>query len=270
MKTGVFCRLLSCVLVLSGCVQFPDEPWVSKIKDLRSKDESAWSLKYDYKGRLFAYGRTPIEYSENEIHIGRVDWIYRSEQLLSADYFFSEGEVFRSEARCKWVTDSIDVEIWKEVDYQLSGDTIKIEATSFSIPDHHFLHQSYAQYVYNEDGNLGEVISRYVGSHHETSFCHSYYNYDRNVSYRSNLNMQSFFIEMDGPDVFFFFLLDMDRKFKEKKLPTRIRYCVDKGKAFYQADGLYLLDGDRLLHGEVVSDDTKVKTRMGFEYFEED
>lgn len=267
MKTGVFCRLLGLVLVLSGCMQTSNVPRVSKIEDLKRSNATVWPLQYDYKGRLIMYGHTSIEYGENEIRIGRMDWDYRGEQLLSAAYFFSEGEVFRSEAHCLLFTDTVRTEVWKEVDYQLCGDTVKMESTYLSIPDRHPLKQIYAQYVYDKDGNLGEIISRYVGTNHETTACHSYYFYDHHISCRSNLNMQSFFIDVEGPDAFFFFLLDMDRKTKGHKLPNRIRYCVNHGKAVYTADGLYQMDGDEMIRGEIISDEVRVRVRMGFEYF---
>jgi hypothetical protein len=78
--------------------------------------------------------------------------------------------------------------------------------------------------------------------------------------------MQSFFIDAEGPDIFFFLLLDMDGKFKEHKLPTRIEFCVNQGKAVYLADGLYQMDNESLVRGEVLSDDVKLKVRVEFEY----
>lgn len=266
MKIKVFSGLLGLFFALSSCGDSSDQIRVVKIKDLRRVEEAVWRLNYDSSGRLSAYGKTPVEYGENEIRIGRMDWDYRGEQLLSVDFFFSKDEVLRSEARCLWVTDSTEMEVKKEVDYQLCGDTIDMEITYYSVPEHRFLKQIYSQYVYNEEGNLAEVISRYIHANREESSCHSYYNYDLNISYESNLNMQSFFIDAEGPDIFFFLLLNMDGKFKERKLPTRIQYCVNHGKAQYWADGLYQMDNESLVRGEVVSDDVKLKVRVEFEY----
>lgn len=266
MKIKVFSGLLILFFALSSCGNLSEQIRVIKIRDLKRGEEAVWRLDYDSKGRLSAYGKTPIEYGENEIRIGRMDWDYRGEQLLSVDYFFTNDEVLRSEARCLWVTDSTEMEVKKEVDYQLCGDTIDMEITYYSVPEHLLLKQIYSQYVYNEDGNLAEVISRYIHTDRRESSCHSFYNYDLNISYESNLNMQSFFVDAEGPDIFFFLLLDMDGKFKEHKLPTRIEFCVNQGKAVYLADGLYQMDNESLVRGEVLSDDVKLKVRVEFEY----
>lgn len=266
MKIKVFSGLLILFFALSSCGNLSEQIRVIKIRDLKRGEEAVWRLDYDSKGRLSAYGKTPIEYGENEIRIGRMDWDYRGEQLLSVDYFFTNDEVLRSEARCLWVTDSTEMEVKKEVDYQLCGDTIDMEITYYSVPEHLLLKQIYSHYVYNEDGNLAEVISRYIHTDRHESSCHSFYNYDLNISYESNLNMQSFFIDAEGPDIFFFLLLDMDGKFKEHKLPTRIEFCVNQGKAVYLADGLYQMDNESLVRGEVLSDDVKLKVRVEFEY----
>ncbi len=268
MKTRVLGWLFGGILVLSSCKYGTDEVRVTKIKDLKRMEAAVWHLDYDYKGRLSAYGNTPIEYGRNEIRIGRMDWDYRGEQLLSAAYFFSGGEVFRSEARCLWMTDSSEVEVCKEVDYEICGDTIKMESTYLSVSDRHPVRQVFARYIYDEEGNLKEIISRYVNADRETSACHSYYNYDKNVQCTSNLNMQAYFVDVEGPDVFFYLLLKMGDKFQGQKLPNRIHYCVNHGKSEYDAEGLYRLDGEWLDKGEVISDDTKLKARLEFSYSE--
>ena len=79
------------------------------------------------------------------------------------------------------MTDSSEVEVCKEVDYEICGDTIKMESTYLSVPDRHPVRQVFARYIYDEEGNLKEIISRYVNADRETSACHSYYNYDKNV-----------------------------------------------------------------------------------------
>ena len=128
-------------VALSSCGDLSNQIRVVKIKDLRRTEEAVWRLDYDDKGRLSTYGKTPIEYKEDEIRIGKMDWDYRGEQLLSVNYFFSNDEVLRSEARCIWITDSTEFEVKKEVDYLLCGDTINMEITYFSVPEHRFLKQ---------------------------------------------------------------------------------------------------------------------------------
>lgn len=268
MKTSVLGWLFGSIFVLSSCKSGTDGARVTKIMDLKRMEVAVWHLDYDYRGRLSAYGNTPVEYGRNEIRIGRMDWDYRGEQLLSAAYFFSMGEVFRSEARCLWMTDSSEVEVYKEVDYEMCGDTIKMESTYLSVPDGHPVRQVFTRYVYDDGGNLKEIISRYVKANHETSACHSYYSYDKNVQCTSNLNMQAYFVDAEGPDTFFYLLLRMADKFRGQKLPNRIHYCVNHGKSMYDADGLYRLDGELLDKGEVISDDIKLKARLEFGYSE--
>lgn len=268
MKNKVFYWLFGMILLSGGCMESSDQVWVSKVKDLKKIDEAVWHLEYDNNGRLVKYGRTPIEYDTHEIRIGRMDWDYRGEQLLSATYYLSGENVYRSDARCLVITDSMNIEVEKEVDYEFCGDTIKTAVTYFSIPNHRLIRQVLAQYVYNEAGNLIEVISRYTDSKRSTSACHSYYYYDKNVSCISNLNMLSFFVHTEGPDAFFFLLLHLDRKSQIQKLPTYIRYCVNHGKEVYIAEGLYRLEDDLLVHGEVISNEVKLKSRLDFEYAE--
>lgn len=37
------------------------------------------------------------------------------------------------------------------------------------------------------------------------SSCHTYYNYDNNINYQANLNLQAYVIDYDGVDSFFYF-----------------------------------------------------------------
>lgn len=268
MKMKVYSWLFGSVFLLSSCMKLPNHTWVSAIKDLKGEEVAVWHLGYDYKGRLVNYGNTPIVYDNNEVRIGKMDWDYKGEQLLSATYYLSSGEVFRSEAKCLWLSDSTDLEVLKEVDYQYSGDTILMESTYRTYDDHLFLRHILTEYVYNIEGNLAEIMSQYVDADGKTSACHNFYSYEGNIRYESNLNLQSFFIDAEGTDSFFFFLLNMDGKFSEKKLPTRIRFCENHGKAVYVADGLYRLDGELPTKAEVISDGLKLKARLEFEYFE--
>lgn len=269
MKRGVLGLLLGSVLVLGSCMDSYDGLKLAKFKDLKRSWTAEWHLKYDHRDRLTEFGHTPIEYGVGKVQIGKMDWDYRGEQLLSATYFFSWGKVSRCEAHCLWVTDSTEVEVRKEVSYRTCGDTIKTEATYWSVPDGHPLRQVYTQYVYNQEGSLTEVISRYEDAERGHSVCHSYYSYVNNVSYRSNLDMKAFFLDAEGPDGFFFLLLDMDRKHKAQKLPDRIIHCMDHGKAKYMADAMFRTQGDYIDRAEVVSDDMKLKARMEFGYYPE-
>lgn len=268
MKNSVFYWLFGSLFVLGSCMESSDQVRVSKIRDLKRSDEALWNLEYDDRGRLTAYGDTPIQYDKDEIRIGRMNWDYGGEQLLSATYFLSDGEVSRSNALCLLVTDTAKLEVQKEVDYLWCGDTIKMESNYWSVSDNSFVKQILSEYVYDDEGSLVEIISCYTGAGRQTSTCHSYYNYDNNVSCNSNLSLRSFFVNAEGADAFFFFLLNMDRKLDVGKLPTRIRYCVNHGEAVYMADGLYKLDDKLLVRGEVISDDIKLKARLDFEYTE--
>ncbi len=270
MKIRVVFGLLTSVLVLSNCMTSPKKTWVTEIKDMRGEHPMSWQMQYDVQGRLSEYGHTPISYAVNEIRIGETNWTHQKERLLSATFSYSQGKVSHSEARCLWIEDSSETEVIKVVDYTYAGDTVRMKAHYQTLPDNRFFRKVSAEYIYDPEGNLSEIISRYTDMNEEESACHSYYTYVGNIDYEANLNLQSFFTDVEGADAFYFFLLNMNGSAYGKKLPTHIRYCVNHGTATYTADGLYQLTEDFLKYGETISYDRKVKARLEFSYYPED
>ena len=253
---------------LGGCTETPDGAWVSKITDLKGDTKAVWHLNYDRNGRLVRYGNTKIDYEDGKIHVGRMAWRNPTEELESATFFFSQGSVLRSEARCRLCEGEARKEFLKETDYLERGDTIRTDIRYSDIGDGHIFRRGTVCYVYNADGNLSEVIARYWDEEKgEDEACHSYYDYKNNIRYKSNLNLEPFFVDVEGTDTFFYFLLGLGRRTREKRLPDGIRYCINHGEAAYVADGLYRLDGDQPTRAEVVSDNLKLKARLEFEYF---
>ena len=122
-----------------------------------------------------------------------------------------------------------------------------------------------AKYAFDTHNRLTDVISTYSdgGGNHK---CHCYYEYNANIHYDSNLNLQAFVVEREGLDTFFYLLLNLGNRKTQGALPEHIRHCVNQGKAVYVADGLYCLEGDIPTRAEVISLQAELKARFEFEH----
>ena len=123
-------------------------------------------------------------------------------------------------------------------------------------------------------------MSRYIHSEGDESACHSYFYYNNNLNYESNLNMQAFYADCEGLDTYFFFLLNESPTHATRALlgfggnesfalPNYIRHCVNHGKATYVAEALYRMEGEQPVRMEIISEEIKLKARFEFVYYDE-
>ena len=73
------------------------------------------------------------------------------------------------------------------------------------LPDYRFLKKVQGKYVFDQLGRLKEVMTVFTEANDSVSSCHTYYNYDNNINYQANLNLQAYVIDYDGVDSFFYF-----------------------------------------------------------------
>ena len=259
--------IIGLVGLLHSCVEYPTNTWVEEVKNMTLEITEEWNLEYDYKGRLIRYGNVPIQYAKNRIDIGTMDSDGKKEKMYSAVFLFSEEKGWYSECRIRM--DSIVSDVVKRTEYFVKGDTLVMNSVYQNIKDSSFVRNSLNQYVYDTKGRLIDVIYHIVNMKGEKTACHSFFDYKCNIGCESNLNLQAYWIDCIDWDTFFFFLLNLCPHEGNKALPNGIRHCVNHGKAMYEADGLYRLDGERLVRMEIVSNDVKLKARYEFAYFAE-
>lgn len=264
--------LSACLAILAvlfpKCVKYPEKDWVKIVTDMKDTKES-WYLEYDYKGRLAQYGETPIDYLDDQIVVGEMGWISQKEKLIEATYDLSDGKIVRCVSRNLINIDSVWVEVKKHIHYRWEKDTLFMDSQFYSAKDNRLLRTVAARYVYDSQHRLTDVMSRYIHSEGDESACHSYFYYNNNLNYESNLNMQAFYADCEGLDTYFFFLLNESPTHATRALPNYIRHCVNHGKATYVAEALYRMEGEQPVRMEIISEEIKLKARFEFVYYDE-
>lgn len=256
--------------LFSSCVNYPQETWVVKVTDMKSKAEEKWGLKYDYKGRLVHYGNTAIHYAEDHISVGYMEWDRKKEKMFSATYFLQDGKVERSESYGMMKQDSVEMEAYKKSIFRWKEDSLFIQSYYRHVSDNRLLRMVDACYIYDKQHRLVEIVSRYYnGQGKEESACHSYMDYEMPIKYVANLNLCAYIADYDELDIFLFFLINLDVRSDSNVLPNRIRHCVNHGTATYIADALYRLEGEKVIHLELISEQVELKERLEFMYYQE-
>ena len=82
------------------------------------------------------------------------------------------------------------------------------------------------KYVFDQLGRLKEVMTVFTEANDSVSSCHTYYNYDNNINYQANLNLQAYVIDYDGVDSFFYFLLNLGQLRNRTALPLSLIHIV--------------------------------------------
>ena len=100
----------------------------------------------------------------------------------------------------------------------------------------------------------------------DVSSCHTYYNYDNNINYQANLNLQAYVIDYDGVDSFFYFLLNLGQLRNRTALPNDIGYCMNHGLSTYNVHANYRLDDENPVRIEVLYNYTKLLSRIDLSY----
>ena len=265
-KTLVAVMLAALVIGMWDCVTYPDNTWLVEVTDKKSGIED-WELEYDYKGRLVRYGNMPITYARGSVLIHFVRDDEPQDGMISAFFRLCDGRACKSEVRCLVEKDSTEVKAHKITEYEWHGDTLVMSSVWRSAENGCLLRKSEARYVYDTENRLTEAITSSTDAEGKEASCHSYYEYGNNIRYTANLNLQAFFVDREGWDAFFFFLLNMSGRPQAFALPNRIRHCVNHGDAMYIADGLYRLEGERPVRLEIISEEAKLKARYEFGYY---
>lgn len=271
MKTRMLCIVLpllaSMLGVLGACSPSREENCLKKVMDMKGNENHVWELEYDESGRLVRYGDTPISYGRGKITIGGMEWKSKGDRMYHALFHLNRNGVCESESHCRWVVDGKEVDARKQTTYRNEPDTLFIHSRYYVEGVEKPVRQVEAKYVYDEENRLAEILSVYSdGEGKETGACHCYYGYHANIRHESNLNLRAYFVDTEGLDTFFYLLLNLGKREVCGALPNHIRHCVNRGKATYEADGLYRLVGNIPDRAEVISSQTELKARFEFEH----
>ena len=257
--------LLPMVGVMDGCWNSDEKVCLSRVTDMKGNGNHVWNLEYDDFRRLVKYGNTPISYGNNQITVGEMDWESKEEHMYHATFHVKENGTLESESLCRLTVKGEMVDAWKKTSYRETPDTLFVLSNYYVEGVENPVRQVEAKYAFDTHNRLTDVISNYSdgGGNHK---CHCYYEYNANIHYDSNLNLQAFVVEREGLDTFFYLLLNLGNRKTQGALPEHIRHCVNQGKAVYVADGLYCLEGDIPTRAEVISLQAELKARFEFEH----
>lgn len=257
--------LLPVVGIMEGCWKSGEKVCLSKVTDMKGNGNHVWNLEYDASRRLVRYGNTPISYGKNQITVGEMDWEPRGEHMYGATFHLNKNGTLESESRCQLKVKDEMVDAWKKTSYRETPDTLFVNSNYYMEGVENPVRQVEAKYAFDTHNRLTDVICTYSdeGGNHK---CHCYYEYNANIHYDSNLNLQAFVVEREGLDTFFYLLLNLGNRKTQRALPEHIRHCVNQGKAVYVADGLYNLEGYTPTKAEVISLQSELKARYEFEH----
>lgn len=258
--------LLLLLFAAGGCKEKKVDAYVAKITDLTGEEEQVIKLDYDSDGNIIKYGDTPVKYDGDQIVIGQMDCLDDGNKLCSVTFKMGKGKARESRSRCMLKVKGQIFEADKQTTYEYRGDTINILSDYRSVSDRHLLRNVRARYTFDNEGKLKEVVTVYTEANDSVSRCHTYYNYDNNINYEANLNLQAYVIDRDGLDGFFYFLLNLGQFKNRTSLPNDIGYCLDHGTSTYNVHANYRLDDENPVRIEVLYNYTKLLSRIDLTY----
>lgn len=269
MKIALFVKYISFIflcLACGGCKEKVVESYVSGITDLTGEEEHVLKLDYDRDGNIVKYGDTPVTYDGDQVIVGGMDCASSGGRLYGVTFKMGKGKAQESVARCMWKEGDSICEVEKRTVYDYRGDTIDVRSDYRSIPDRCFLKKVDGKYVFDKAGRLKEVLTVYTQANDSVSSCHTYYNYDNNICYEANLNLQAYVVDHDGLDSFFYFLLNLGQFKNRTALPNDIGYCLNHGVSTYNVHANYRLNDESPVRIEVLYNYTKLLSRIDLSY----
>lgn len=253
------------LLANSSCKERQDEKTVVRVTDLTGEEEVILDIDYDDDGRIVRYGKTSIRYEGDKISIGEADCFYSGDRLCSVTFEMAKGKAIGSHTRYLLKRGSEMLDVFKNSTYEYGADTVCIKSDYFKVEKNTFLKHVCTKYVFGKDGKLIESIASHRESNDSAYVCYSYYNYDSNITYRANLNMQAYVMDGDGLDCFFYFLLNLGR-FNTTALPNDVGRCVNHDSETFNVHANYKLDDEFPVKIEVLYDYTKLLSRIELSY----
>ena len=242
------------------------DTYVTKVTDLTGEEEQVLKLEYDRDGKIIKYGDTPVRYEGDQITIGQMDCLNTGNKLCNVTFQIGKGKARESRARCMLKVGEEVYEADKQTVYDYKGDTIFINSDYRATSDYRFLKKVQGKYVFDQLGRLKEVMTVFTEANDSVSSCHTYYNYDNNINYQANLNLQAYVIDYDGVDSFFYFLLNLGQLRNRTALPNDIGYCMNHGLSTYNVHANYRLDDENPVRIEVLYNYTKLLSRIDLSY----
>ena len=269
MKIKLFVKYISLLVLLfvaDGCKEKKADTYVTKVTDLTGEEEQVLKLEYDRDGKIIKYGDTPVRYEGDQITIGQMDCLNTGNKLFNVTFQIGKGKARESRARCMLKVGEEVYEADKQTVYDYKGDTIFINSDYRATSDYRFLKKVQGKYVFDQLGRLKEVMTVFTEANDSVSSCHTYYNYDNNINYQANLNLQAYVIDYDGVDSFFYFLLNLGQLRNKTALPNDIGYCMNHGLSTYNVHANYRLDDENPVRIEVLYNYTKLLSRIDLSY----
>lgn len=261
-----YISLFFLVFALEGCKEKVPDAYVTKITDLTGEEEQVLKLEYNRDGKIIKYGDTPVIYDGDQIIIGQMDCLNNGNKLCDVTFKMGKGKAQESRARCMLKLKDEVYEADKQTTYDYKGDTIIIISDYRATSDHRFLRNVQGKYVFDQLGRLKEVMTVFTEANDSVSSCHTYYNYDNNINYQANLNLQAYVIDRDGLDNFFYFLLNLGQLRNRTALPNDIGYCMNHGLSTYNVHANYRLEDENPVRIEVLYNYTKLLSRIDLSY----
>lgn len=262
----IYMSLSLLLLVAGGCKEKTVETYVTGITDLTGEEEQVLKLEYNHDGKITKYGDAPVTYDGDQITIGQVDCLNTGDKLWHVTFKMGKGKAKESTARCMLKLDDGVYEADKRTSYEYRGDTVLIISDYRAVSDHRFLRNVQGKYLFDRSGRLSEVTTVFTEANDSVSRRRTYYNYDNNITYQANLNLQAYVIDGDGLDGFLYFLLNLGKFRNRTALPNDIKYSMDRHPDAGRMHVNYRLDDERPIRIEVLYDYAKLLSRIDLSY----
>ena len=251
--------------MLCGCSgELPEDRIITVVDYLQADYPYIHLLEYDRRGRLVKYGDTDIEYDGRVIRISE-PLVYcdpKREHRITELRRTRRG--YRGRSIGKMTIGGKEVIALRTSEYREVGDTLIVTCLYQSPNRQDTLRRGWVKYIYDEERNIKEFFSGYADAGENELNAYGWFEYEKNISYEANLNLQGYLVKTEGTDHFFYMLLNLSER--GMRLPERLHYTSDCSEESYDAGGWFRQIGYLVNKAEVVTDEIRVKCRLEFEY----
>lgn len=256
--------------VCAGCREKKNTSMVIKVMDRLQEGLPGLDVAYDCNGNVIQYGNTSIKYKGDQIIVGAMDMSEPDGKLLEAVFVIGKGRAQESRARCMLKTENGELEVEKQTTYKYRPDALNITSNYYSVADRKFIRNVEGEYVFDDEKRITEVNFVYREANDSVYSRYFCYNYDNNLCFESNLNLQAYMIAHDGVDSFLFFLLNL-AQISYGSLPNDIvAYSSESDGMAFKRHANYRMAGEKVTRLEILYGRANLVLRLDLSYSNEE
>ena len=247
-------------VLLSSC-NTDKVPHISKISDYFGEEVIPFQIKYDHKDRPVYLGSTPISYDGKIIKIGEMNNLPGYGHIYDISYEMEGERVVHCEANIEEKIEGKWTKLTKNTSYTYMNGSINI-TSNYYYPETNDLVKSYTEIrEYDKNGKLDKSI---IKDSRKGNYIFKY-NYDSNIHFEANLNLQAYAYCTNGADDMFAYLLNLYNTPNRSSLPSEMSFQAPNG-TMHQLIENYTFEGDRLVRMDIVQDYDILAAKISIEY----